>query len=210
MARPVNMSRGTSGALALIILGLAGVIAPSLGCNKKDKPEGAQPAASQSPASQSPASQSPASQSPASQSPASQSPASPTAATAPPGDGKLHCDQFLSKDELAALGLAMHPTAPEMSQDILLSCNYDSVISMIWRGGDYYWSSVVGGFKANDATKPDEGPKIGAETTWVTMGGLHVVGFLPANKKFAASVASTDKAKAEKLATALNAKFEKM
>jgi hypothetical protein len=190
MARPVNMSRGRSGALALIILGLAGVIAPSLGCNEKDKPEGAQPAASQSPASQ--------------------SPASPTAATAPAGDGKLHCDQFLSKDELAALGLAMHPTAPEMSQDILVSCNYDSVIAMIWRGGDYYWSSVVGGFKANGATKPDEGPKIGAETSWVTMGGLHMVGFLPANKKFAASVTSSDKAKAEKVATALNAKFEKM
>jgi hypothetical protein len=191
MARPGNASRGKPGALALIgIVGLAGAVAPSLGCDKKDKGNGAQPAAN---------------------APAPNQPApSPSAAKAPEGDKNMHCDQFLSKDELAALSLAMHPTAPEQSMDVLLSCNYDSVIAMIWRGGDYYWSSVVGGFKANGATKPDEGPKIGAETTWVTMGGLHVVGFLPANKKFSASVTSSDKAKAEKVAIALNAKFEKM
>lgn len=171
------------------IVALVGAIAPSLGCDKKDKPAEAPPAASQPAASQ----------------PA----ASPPAEKAPAGDGNLHCDQFLSKDELTTMGMAMRPNS-EFSQEIMVRCSYDGGTAMIWRG-DHYGSSVLGSYKAQgSAAQPDDGPKVGAETVWLTMSGSHIVGFLPANKKFTATVTGGDKAKVEKLANALNARFEKM
>lgn len=186
MARPANMVGGRS-ALALVgWLGLVGAIAAGLGCNKKDKQ--APPPAASPPATTAPAGK-------------------PPEAKAAADDGKLHCAQFLTKDDLAAIGLTRDPTPDEQSPGPFVMCNYGGATAMIWSGDA--WSTVVGSMKANKIA-PEDGPRIGEQTVWTSMSDNHIVGFQPANKKYTATVTGGDKARNEKVARALLARFEKM
>jgi len=133
--------------------------------------------------------------------------------------GPLTCEGFITKDEVKALGLNADRYHELASSDDAVNCTLGEVSAVIWRGDTY--SSIVDGIKANGektGVATEDGPKVGAETQWTTMPGVHgldgkaphTLNFLPPTKKFTASVTGTDRAKVEQVATALLAKLEKM
>jgi hypothetical protein len=179
---------------ALALAGIAGFIGPSLACDKgkKDAP---QPGASEPSA-------------------AKGNPDKPAvAASGPP-----RCDDFFTKDEIKALGLNAERYSEVASTNDAVTCTLGGVSAVIWRADRY--SSIVDGITANGektGVAVEDGPKIGAQTQWTTMAGVHgidgksphTVNFLSPSKKFTAAVSGTDKAKVEQVANALLAKFEK-
>jgi hypothetical protein len=167
--------------------GIAVLIASGLACDKKDSPKSAAPSAGDKPAAA--------------------------------DTGQLTCAMFMTKEELTALGLETkrYGELANMGGGAV-TCNF-GVTAVIWRGDLY--SATVDSIKANSAKTGvvvEDGPKVGGDATWVTIGSVkdldgkspHSIYFVSPNRKFTSNVAGSDKAKVEKLAQALTAKFEKL
>ena len=149
-------------------------------------------------------------------------------AAATPGDkaaanqpaAPVLCADFLTKEEVTALGLNAEPYNATEDADIQAArCVFGELSAAIWRGGDKY-AGILDGIKKhgkNAGITEVSGPSVGAETFWTTMPGegtgakeRHTLNFVPPNKKFTASITGTDKPKVEQVGNILLAKFQKL
>jgi hypothetical protein len=129
-----------------------------------------------------------------------------------PAEGSLHCSVFISEAELESLGQSNPDGYKEMTNDNprAVSCNFGEALVVIYPSDQF---SGAGGLKKNAASsgiKVEEGPKIGGDSQWGTIEGTEGknVTFVSTKGNYSANVAGTDRAILEKVARALEAKFE--
>ena len=134
---------------------------------------------------------------------------SPVAAT----DGKslMRCRDFLTKAELAALGVDASRYDEDSAQSphsAGLRCRFGRVSAAIFRGE--HFTQVLQSQQVdlqNGVVEPQVGMPIGSETYWTSFGTLLSTDFLSTSKQFAANLSSPDRTAIMKVGQALDAKM---
>jgi hypothetical protein len=133
------------------------------------------------------------------------------ARAAPDGEHLMQCRDFLTKAELAAIGVDASRYDEESSQSphsAGLRCRFGRVSAAIFRGE--HFSKVLQSQQddlQSGVVEPQVGMPIGSETYWTSFGTLLSTDFLSTSKQFAANLSSPDRSAIMKVGQALDAKM---
>ena len=126
----------------------------------------------------------------------------------------MKCGDFLSTEEVAALGLDTKRYKEDETQpsaDLGLRCSLGKVGTVIFRRDKLTDASEDEKLAkaAGVSFKLLEGPPVGSDTRWTQVGTMYGVNFVSSNKHFTANVSSSDRELAHKVAQALDANMNK-
>ena len=123
----------------------------------------------------------------------------------------MRCRDFLTKAELAALGVDASRYDEDSAQSphsAGLRCRFGRVSAAIFRGE--HFTQVLQSQQVdlqNGVVEPQVGMPIGSETYWTSFGTLLSTDFLSTSKQFAANLSSPDRTAIMKVGQALDAKM---
>ena len=127
------------------------------------------------------------------------------------GKPLMRCRDFLTKSELAALGVdatRYDDSSGQAPHSAGLRCRFGKVTAAIFRGE--HFPQVMQSQQADlqsGVVEPQQGQPIGSETYWTSFGTLLSTDFLSTSKQFAANLSSPDRAAILKVGRALDAKM---
>ena len=123
----------------------------------------------------------------------------------------MQCRDFLTKAELAALGVDASRYDENSSQSPRsagLRCRFGKVSAAIFRGEHFPQVKQIQQDEVESGKlEPQPGMPIGSETYWTSFGTLLSTDFLSTSKQFAANLSSPDRAAILKVGQALDAKM---